>query len=403
MLTRTYDLDMVPGGIPLSIHLSQYDSDVTLIFQLYASQGTLNIPSSGVTAEIRGTKLDGNGISADATLGIVSGIPTVTVQVTAIAGKNTFELVLSGGEGYDLPSANFYLDIERAALDYDTLQSKSEIMEIQEILSNADNIIAALEVSQETQSNMAALTRRAEAAAESAEDDAETASSAAQTATGAKDTAVSAVNGFNTTVNNATAAAVQTVQGEGTTQVARVTAAGDELEAYAEGVVADAKDEIDDAKDAAVSDVETAGTEAVSDVDAAKTTAMGVINAKAQEVDDIRTSAESIAAQAMQQANSALNEVAGVEETVSAVQQSYIGLELLLSGKVDGGYVENNALYLTSGGEVVAGPFEGIGGGGGSGGGSTNTAVITMENISGFVSQTVAAGGDCALSCPGRP
>ena len=35
MLKRTYELDMVPGGIPLSIHLSQYDSDVQLIFQLY--------------------------------------------------------------------------------------------------------------------------------------------------------------------------------------------------------------------------------------------------------------------------------------------------------------------------------------------------------------------------------
>ena len=159
MLTRRYDLDMVPGGIPLSVHLSQYDSDVTLIFQLYASQGTLNIPA-GVSAEIRGTKLDGNGISAEAAFAYDGSIPTVTVQVTkqmtAIAGKNTFELVLtatSGNTDYDLPSANFYLDIERAALDYDTLESKSEIMEIQGILSRADEIIEAMEVSQTTQSN----------------------------------------------------------------------------------------------------------------------------------------------------------------------------------------------------------------------------------------------------------
>ena len=62
MLRRTYELDMVPGGIPLSIHLSQYDSEVQLTFQLYASQGTLAIPETGVTAQIRGTKLDGNGI-----------------------------------------------------------------------------------------------------------------------------------------------------------------------------------------------------------------------------------------------------------------------------------------------------------------------------------------------------
>ena len=103
MLQRTYELDMVPGGIPLSIHLSQYDSDVTLIFQLYASQGTLAIPNEGVTATIRGTKLDGNGISAEAVFSFVDSIPTVTVQVTkqmtAIAGKNTFELLLKATSG----------------------------------------------------------------------------------------------------------------------------------------------------------------------------------------------------------------------------------------------------------------------------------------------------------------
>ena len=210
---------------------------------------------------------------------------------------------------------------------------------------------------------------------------------------------MSAVNGFNTTVNNATSTAVATVQSEGTTQVARVEAAGDDMETYAQGVVSDAKDEISDAKTDAVSDVQTAGNSAVSDVNTAKTTAMTTINAKAEEIADMKTNAETVAATALQQAGSALNEVAGVEETVSSVRQSYTELELLLSGKVDGGYVENNALYLTSNGEVVAGPFEGIGGGGGGGGGgSTNSAVVTLENTSGFVSRTIASGGDCVLS-----
>lgn len=407
MLTRTFDLDMVPGKIPLIIHLSQYDSDVTLFFQLYTSQGVLSIPNSGVTATIRGTKGDGNGISADATFEFIDSIPTVTVQVTkqmtAIAGTNTFELVLkatSGNLEYDLPSANFILYVERAALDYDTLESKSEIMEIQEILADADNIIEALRVSETTQANMAALTQRAETAATSAEADASTASTAATTATTASNTAVSAVNGFNTTVNNATSTAVATVQSEGTTQVARVEAAGDDMETYAQGVVSDAKDEISDAKTDAVSDVQTAGNSAVSDVNTAKTTAMTTINAKAEEIADMKTNAETVAATALQQAGSALNEVAGVEETVTSVRQSYTELELLLSGKVDGGYVENNALYLTSNGEVVAGPFEGIGGGGGGGGGggSTNSAVVALENTSGFVSRTIASGGDCVLS-----
>ncbi len=406
MLSRTFELDMVPGGIPLCIHMSQYDSDVTLIFQLYASEGTLDIPNDA-TAEIRGTKLDGNGISAEATFAYVDSIPTVSAQVTkqmtAIAGKNTFEIVLTvtaGNSEYELPSANFYLDVERAALDYETLESKSEIMEIQEILSDADNIIEALHVSQTTQDNMAALTTRAETAASNAERNAGTASTAATTATRARDTAVSAVNGFNSTVNSATQTAVQTVQNEGTTQVTRLQTAADDLEDYVDGVVDDAKDDITAAKNTAVSAVQSAGTNAVGDVNTAKTTAMSTINAKAEEIDDIKTAADTVAASAMTTANSALNEVAGVEESVTAVQQSYTALELALSGKVDGGYVENNALYLTSNGEVVAGPFEGIGGGGGGGGGTqpTNTAVLTFNNTSGFVSKTIASGGSLPLS-----
>lgn len=408
MLNRTYELDMVPGGIPLCVHLSQYDSDVTLIFQLYASEGTLDIPESGVTAKVRGTKRDGNGISQEATFAFVESIPTVTVrvtkQMTAIAGKNSFEVLLTANNGsseFDLPSANFYLDVERAALDYDTLESKSEIMEIQEVLSDAEEIIEALHVSQTTQENMAALTQRAESAASNAETSAQDADSAKADAVSAKNTAVSAVTGFNDTVNSATSAAVKSVQDEGTAQVARVTSAGDGLESYADSIISDAEDAIDSIKASAISDIEDAGTDAVSDVNTAKTSAMSTINAKAQEVDDIRTNAEATAALAMQQASSALNEVAGVEDAVASVRESYSELELLLSGKVDGGYVENDSLYLTSGGEVIAGPFTGFGGsgsGGGGGGGPTNSAVITMDNTSGFVSKTIATGGDMVLS-----
>lgn len=404
MLTRTYDLDMVPGRIPLSIHLSQYDSDVTLVFQLYASQGTLNIPADGVTAEIRGTKRDGNGISAEAVFAYADSIPTVTVrmtkQITAIAGKNTFELVLtvtSGETEYDLPSANFILDIERAALDYDTLESKSEIMEIQEILSEADSIIEALEVSKTTQENMAELTRRAETAAESAEENAKTASDASAEAVNAKNTAVAAVNGFNDTVNSATTTAVGTVQTEGNAQVKRISDAGAGMEEYAAGVVQEAKKEIDSAKDTAVGEVEKAGTDAVGEVNDTKDTAMSDIAAAAEEITAIKTEADTIAAQAMQVANMAANEAAGVQNSVTELQNDYAALEAMMASKVDGGYVENDSLYLTSNGEVVAGPFTGFGGGGGTGGGSTNTAVLTVTNETGWMSTTIASGASCVL------
>ena len=45
MLVQNYDLDMVPSGIPLTIHVSQYNDDVQLVFKLFASHGTLNLSS----------------------------------------------------------------------------------------------------------------------------------------------------------------------------------------------------------------------------------------------------------------------------------------------------------------------------------------------------------------------
>lgn len=407
MLRRTYELDMVPGGIPLSIHLSQYDSDVLLVFQLYASQGTLAIPETGVTAQIRGTKLDGNGISAECTFEVIDSVPTVTVQMTkqmtAIAGKNTFELVLtatSGSSEYSLPSANFYLEVERAALDYDTLESKSEIKEIQEILADADSIIEALQVSKETQEKMAQLTQRAEDAAAGAEEDAQTASQAKEDAVAAKNTAVQTVTGFNDTVNNATAAAVKTVQDEGAAQIEGIQNAGAGMEEYAAGVVDAAKQEITSAKNAAVESVENAGTAAVEEVNSTKDAAMETISKAAEEVSNIKTEADTTAALAVQQANAAMNEVAAVQNTVNEVKSGNEAMEAILGTKVDGGYVENDSLYLTSNGEVVAGPFTGFGGSGtgGGGGGSTNNAVLTVTNATGWVSSTIASGASCALS-----
>ena len=406
MLYRTYGLDMVPGGIPLSIHLSQYDSDVTLIFELYASQGTLNIPSTGVTAQIRGTKLDGNGISAECSFEIKESIPTVTVQVTkqmsAIAGRNTFELVLkatSGSSEYDLPSANFYLEVERAALDYDTLESKSEIKEIEEILSDADGIIEALRVSKETQERMAALTERAETAAESAEKSAEEVAAAKDETLAAKEAALQAVTGFNDTVNSATSAALESLQNETDAKISDIQTAGDGVKEYVDGVVESARQEITAAKNAAVEGVENAGSTAVEDVESAKNSAMETISAAAEEINNIKSEADTTAAMALQQANAAMNEVAAVENTVNEVKSGYDAFEAILGTKVDGGYVENDSLYLTSNGEVVAGPFTGFGGSGtGGGGGSTNNAVLTLTNATGWVSSTIASGASCVLS-----
>lgn len=144
-ITKTNKLNMTGGSVPLVIHLSQYDQDFTLIFELYSTDGTFTV-ESGTTAAIRGTKADGNGYSVDATMDVTNKKVTVTgnQQMTAAAGRNIFELTLYKSDK-ELNTANFIIEVERAALDRDTIRSDSVIRELYEVIDQADDIIAAAE------------------------------------------------------------------------------------------------------------------------------------------------------------------------------------------------------------------------------------------------------------------
>lgn len=149
------ELNVVSTGVPPVIHLSQYDSDFSLVFSLYASSGTLTMPN-GTTAEIRGTKRDGNGYSAAAS---VSGT-TVTVtgdeQITACAGRNMFEIA-TYYNSKRLYTANFIIDVERAALDADTITSDTVLRELDAIIEGAEVAQEAAEAAEHSAAEAAAV------------------------------------------------------------------------------------------------------------------------------------------------------------------------------------------------------------------------------------------------------
>ena len=145
MITHRNSLDICPGGVPLFIRLSQYDSSFTLIFDLFSHKGTFTV-ESGTTARFRELKPDGNAISIDAT---ISGT-TVTLapsqanaqQMTAIAGNCKCELSLFKGDK-ELNTANFTLLIEKAVIDKDTLISDSVLRELVDVIDRTDELLAA--------------------------------------------------------------------------------------------------------------------------------------------------------------------------------------------------------------------------------------------------------------------
>lgn len=152
MITHRNKIDMCPGRVPVVIHVSQYDDDFSLIFEPYSSAGEFTLQAS-TTAEIRGTKTDGTGYSASAT--VSDGKVTVTghQQMTAVSGKQIFELTLKKNNK-ELNTANFILDVEPAALDRNTIVSESKIMELLDVTDEADEIMAAAELVQETLSTL---------------------------------------------------------------------------------------------------------------------------------------------------------------------------------------------------------------------------------------------------------
>lgn len=126
-----------------------------------------------------------------------------------------------------------------------------------------------------------------------------------------------------------------------------------------------------------------------------------------QTADDAKTiarAAESSSSEALATAKNAkdesFNASGDAQLAMSAaqnMQQSFSNMELLLSGKVDGAFVENGYLYLTSNNEVVAGPLGPFSGTGGSGGSGGNNALLAVSNTSGWLSKSIAYGKDCLI------
>lgn len=138
MIILNYTLGVYPAYNGTVAKLSQYDSDFTLVFTLTNDYGEF-VLESGTTAQIRGTKADGNGYSANCAIDIAAQTVTVTgdEQLTAAAGDNTFEIRLIK-DGKILNTVNFIIWVERAALDAGTITSESVLLDLTAIIESAD-------------------------------------------------------------------------------------------------------------------------------------------------------------------------------------------------------------------------------------------------------------------------
>ena len=130
MTTQTYNLNLIPGGSPVRVPVSQYDAGSRdIIFSLYSGSAAFSLPA-GATVTVDGTKPDRKGFSYVTAASGNTVTVTVTEQMTAVPGNAECQLTVMQS-GKVLGSANFLLAVERAALPDEADLSESEISSIE--------------------------------------------------------------------------------------------------------------------------------------------------------------------------------------------------------------------------------------------------------------------------------
>lgn len=183
MIEQAYDLNLIPGGVPIIVNVSQADAGTrTLKFNVFNRNELYTIPSD-VKAEVVGTKQDHHCFVNECTMsGSVVSV-SVTGQMTAVQGDVTCKIrFIKDGTSNVLGSAIFILRVDTAALPEDADLSASDIPMIEEVLaiapelrntvievrSNAQNAAASQKAAKASETNAA----KSQTAAKSSEDNA---------------------------------------------------------------------------------------------------------------------------------------------------------------------------------------------------------------------------------------
>ena len=108
------NLDVIPGKVPPIIRVIPSDPPTAFVFKLYTSSGVLSLPSSGLSATLRGRRRDGSQLIRAGTYSVVQNVPQArfgnVTPMIAVPGKSVYELVLSDGTS-DLYTENFIIQV----------------------------------------------------------------------------------------------------------------------------------------------------------------------------------------------------------------------------------------------------------------------------------------------------
>lgn len=146
MIQQSYDLNMIPGGVPIHVPVSQYDKGASrsLVFNLCSGEdgnGEIFTIPSGSRVVCVGTKPDRKSFSYDVTFQGNSVTVDIQDQMTCVCGDVLCEIrVLKDSE--QLATANFVLEVKTSALQEGSNMSESMITDLLEIIDELNAYLA---------------------------------------------------------------------------------------------------------------------------------------------------------------------------------------------------------------------------------------------------------------------
>ena len=158
MITQSFELNLIPGGVKPTVKASQYDKESrTLLIALFAGPVAFPVPD-GAEVLIQGTKKDETGFQYACT--VAGNVVTATIeqQMTVFPGEVEIELqILFSGQ--TLGTGNFILQVEEAALKDDTIISETDIPIIQHIPEYVSEAAGYAQDAQESAEEAAAVSK----------------------------------------------------------------------------------------------------------------------------------------------------------------------------------------------------------------------------------------------------
>ncbi len=182
MVTQEINLNLIPGGVPPVVNVSQYDKGSRVLeMHLYLGTEEYQIPD-GTSVFIQGTKLDGNGFLYECEYDGNIVTADVTDQMTVLPGAVRCEVFLQEETEKRIGSANFAIVVERATLqDPEDHLSETEIPLIGTLAEAALKAMSSEKAAAESESNAKTSETNA-AASQKAAKASETAAKASQSA-----------------------------------------------------------------------------------------------------------------------------------------------------------------------------------------------------------------------------